>query len=351
MKFSIITATLNSGEHLEECIGAILAQRPFEFEHIIVDGGSTDATVSIARRFPHLTVIERPGSSIYEAWNVGLDVASGDLMGVCNSDDFYAPNTFARVVEEAKSHPNAWLVSGKAIHFTRDAAGNNVVLAEYADKPSGELRFENLHLFGPSLNARFFTRNLVNRFGKFDTRFRLASDCSYMMEIALSRLPVVYVDEIFYYYRSHSRSSSLGGNTKNATISLEEKLRIGNEFINSSRLQPRELRHLRQAMAVQFVATIIECLSLKRWNDMMISLRCLRWFSIGEGIILWSNACTVIWGLIAKRSIHRSHFRTFVSLSCGRNGADSAPTSAIGGEPNRPNPGSASCDFDSRIVP
>ena len=300
MKISIITATLNSCRFLEECICSVLAQRPAEFEHIVVDGGSTDETITVAKRYHHLIIVQHPGCSIYQAWNIGLDIASGDLIGVCNSDDFYAPNTFARVIQETASHPDAWLVGGKAIQFTRDNAGNNILLAEYAGKHRRELRFEDLNLFGPTLNARFFTRKLVSRFGKFDIRLRLASDCSYMMEIALSRLPAIYVDEIFYYYRSHSSSSSLGGNTINAMISLDEKLRIGSEFIASGRLRPQELRHLRHAMATQFLSTIVECARLHQWSAVMTSARSLRWLSFSQSWVLIAKSCSLTCGLIAK---------------------------------------------------
>jgi len=305
MKISIITATLNSCRFLEECICSVLAQRPADFEHIVVDGGSIDETITLAKRYPHLTIVEHPGCSIYQAWNIGLDVASGDLIGVCNSDDFYASKTFERAIQEAASHPDAWLVGGKAIQFTKDNAGNNVFVAEYAGKHGRELCFEDLNLFGPSLNARFLTRKLVNRFGKFDTRFRLGSDCSYMMEIALNRLPAIYVDEIFYYYRSHSSSSSLGGNTSNATISLDEKLRIGSEFIASGRLQAQERRHLRHAIAMQFVSTIVECANRHKWSGVIKSARSFRWFSFSEGWVIAAKSCSLTCSLILKRARQR----------------------------------------------
>lgn len=190
MKISVITATLNSAEFLHECIASVLRQEGGEVEHIIVDGGSTDDTLQIARSNSHLLVIVQPGCSIYEAWNIGLDVATGDLIGFCNSDDYYAPNAFARIRQQASARPDAWMISGKSVRFTHQPAGNEVILGEHFDKVPNRLHFEDLDVFGPAPNARFFTRKLISRIGKFDTRFRLASDCSYLMEIALLRLPV-----------------------------------------------------------------------------------------------------------------------------------------------------------------
>ena len=230
MRISVITATLNSAPYLEECIRKIVEQRSDKFEHIIVDGGSRDGTVQIARRYPHVFVVEKPGCSIYEAWNIGLDIATGEFIGICNSDDYYAPNTFARVIQEAASNPHAWMISGRAIQFTRQGSAD-ICLTEYSDRSRNRLHFEDLNLFGPIINARFLSNKLIAKFGKFDTRFRLGSDCSYLMAVALAQLPVVTVDEVFYDYRSHSSSTTLGGNIKNASIALEEKLRIGSTSI------------------------------------------------------------------------------------------------------------------------
>jgi glycosyltransferase involved in cell wall biosynthesis len=305
MKISIITATLNSGRYFEECISSVLAQGPCDFEHIIVDGGSSDETISLAKRHSHLRVVERPGCSIYEAWNIGLDIATGELIGICNSDDFYAPGTFARALDELELHPDAWMVSGKAIQFTRDTAGNDVILREYTETPRDYFGFENLNLFGPAINARFLRRKLVDEFGEFDERFQLASDCSYMMNIALRRLPAVYVDELFYYYRSHPKSSSLGADCTNVTIALEEKLQISNELILGGCLRLQELHHLRRAMALQFATTLVECARHKRWKDMMASFCYTRWLSFGEGIALLGNAATIVWHRIVKRLFPR----------------------------------------------
>src|SRR3974390_2283631 len=117
MKFSIITATLNSAEFLGHCIRSFLDQKFANTEHIIVDGGSIDATLSIARRYPHLTILEHPGTGIYEAWNVGLAQATGNVIGICNSDDFYAPNTFERVLQVIDADDRYSMISGKAIEF------------------------------------------------------------------------------------------------------------------------------------------------------------------------------------------------------------------------------------------
>ena len=250
MKFSIITATLNSEEFLEHCIRSVLNQKFANMEHIIVDGGSTDGTLSIARQYPHLTILEHPGSGIYEAWNMGLAQATGNVVGICNSDDFYAPNTFERVRQEINADGRYWMISGKAIEF------NEEPFREYFDKCQDVFTFEGIDLFGPAINARFFKRELLSKYGPFDTRFRTSSDCAYLMKVALDRPPAKFIDEVFYYYRSHGKSTTLSGSISGLETTLREKSEIGHEFLAGRHLSRGETRHLRNALTVQFLSPL-----------------------------------------------------------------------------------------------
>jgi glycosyltransferase involved in cell wall biosynthesis len=92
LKISIITATLNSASTIRDCINSIIAQS-VEPEHIIVDGGSNDATLELVTRHAKATkVISGPDNGIYDAMNKGISVANGDVIGILNSDDLYANN-------------------------------------------------------------------------------------------------------------------------------------------------------------------------------------------------------------------------------------------------------------------
>ena len=302
MKISVITATLNSAEFLHECVASVLRQEGGEVEHIIVDGGSTDDTLQIARSNPHLLVVVRPGCSIYEAWNIGLDVATGDLIGFCNSDDYYAPNAFARIRQKAAARLDAWMISGKAVQFVRHPTGREVILTEHFDKVPNRCHLEDLDVFGPAPNARFFTRKLISRIGKFDTRFRLGSDCSYLMEIALLRLPVAHVPDVVYYYRSHGKSASLGGNIDGLATGLDEKLMIANEFMRKHRLQPTEVRHLRRAMAVQLSSTIIETVRTGHWRLASTLVGRIRLLGAAGPLVVFSETCRFAGRFVAKRA-------------------------------------------------
>ena len=276
MKITVITATLNSERYLEECIAAAASQGDVDFEHIVVDGGSSDSTLALARQHQHVRVIELPGSGIYEAWNAGLGVATGDLIGICNSDDYYALNTFTRACGAIVANPDVWMVSGRGVQFRRAPTGEQIVVAKYCDKTPNRFHIEDVTLFGSAINARFLTRKLIAKIGRFDTRYRLAADCSYMIEIALLRLPVATVDEVFCFYRSHEGSRTLGANLKESTLGLDEKLKVGREYLRDARLQDRERTYLRRSMAVQLNATIVDYLRAGRWRTAIGLLSRLR---------------------------------------------------------------------------
>ncbi|MEY4885109.1 MAG: hypothetical protein RL151_418 [Bacteroidota bacterium] len=91
MKISIITATFQSARTLRDTIDSVRRQSCPDVEHIIVDGGSTDDTLSIVAEHGHLQkVISGPDRGIYDAMNKGIGMAEGEIIGILNSDDFYA---------------------------------------------------------------------------------------------------------------------------------------------------------------------------------------------------------------------------------------------------------------------
>ncbi len=90
MVISIITATYNSSATVEDTLLSVKNQQGVSVEHIIVDGGSKDNSLDIIKQFPHVTkIISEPDNGIYDAMNKGLALATGDIVGILNSDDVY----------------------------------------------------------------------------------------------------------------------------------------------------------------------------------------------------------------------------------------------------------------------
>lgn len=102
MKVSIITVSYNSGRTIEATIRSVFAQDDADIEYIIIDGGSKDNTMDIVSKYQHRIahVVSEPDNGMYDAMNKGIGLATGDLIGILNSDDTYAyPSVIADVVK------------------------------------------------------------------------------------------------------------------------------------------------------------------------------------------------------------------------------------------------------------
>jgi hypothetical protein len=104
-KFSVVTVSFNQGEFIRQTIESVLAQDYPNFEHIVIDGGSTDNTVSILREYPHLKWVSEPDRGQSHALNKGFSRATGDVIAWINSDDWYAPGAFHAIAREIAEYP------------------------------------------------------------------------------------------------------------------------------------------------------------------------------------------------------------------------------------------------------
>jgi glycosyltransferase involved in cell wall biosynthesis len=101
LKISIITPTFNSEKYLERCIMSIQSQNYNNIEHIIIDGDSNDETKNIIKKYQNnkTILISEKDAGIWDAMNKGLKIASGDIVGFLNSDDYYYPNAIKTVIK------------------------------------------------------------------------------------------------------------------------------------------------------------------------------------------------------------------------------------------------------------
>lgn len=107
-KISVITVVLNNKNTIEETINSVLNQKYSNLEYIIIDGGSTDGTLEIINKYKEQIYYFKSEKDlgIYDAFNKGLKIASGDLIGFINSDDIYTENCFKILNEYYFEHPN-----------------------------------------------------------------------------------------------------------------------------------------------------------------------------------------------------------------------------------------------------
>ena len=182
LKFSIVTPTYNSAEYLEDCIRSVQGQKYRNFKHIIVDGGSTDGTLDIIRKYEGtypMKWISEKDNGMYDAINKGFGMASGDIYSWINSDDMYLPWTLQAVAGVMRRGNVEWC-KGRNAYYTEDgsmyfhsskwaarAVPTSWIRKGYCDnRISGFLQQESM----------FWKADLWNKAGGIDSKYRLAGD-------------------------------------------------------------------------------------------------------------------------------------------------------------------------------
>ena len=192
MKFSIITPSYNQAQFLEQTIKSVLSQRgPFELEHLILDGGSTDSSVAIikkyAQKFPDVIKWQsKKDKGQVDAINQGLEKASGDIIAYLNSDDYYLSGSLSKVAEYFASHPNCrWLVWDCGITQKNLAWTFFIKHLWPIDRHQIFLQTYNT----ANQPAVFLRRSLVRKVGSFNPKYHYAFDYDYWLRCLKYALP------------------------------------------------------------------------------------------------------------------------------------------------------------------
>ncbi len=190
MKISIITATYNSGAHIEDCLRSVAQQTHVDIEHIIIDGASTDNTLEIVRKFPHVSVIvsEKDGG-IYDAMNKGIGLAKGDVIGILNSDDLFADTAVLNRVVEACGEPSVDACYGDLLYVDREDIHKAVRFWQAGDFFPKKLRRGWI----PPHPTFFVKKEQYAKWGKFNTDFRIAADYELILRFLTRGLRAVYI--------------------------------------------------------------------------------------------------------------------------------------------------------------
>jgi glycosyltransferase involved in cell wall biosynthesis len=206
VRVTVITPTLNSERWFGDCLASIDAQRAdgIEIEHVVVDERSTDGTAQMARSQGARVVYGRD-EGIYGAMNVGLEVATGDLVGILNSDDALLPGALRRVVDARRRSDRRWVVGG-----SRWTDGSGRVLGDLRAPP----RWVSAPIFA-SLgwccilqHAAYLDGDLLHEVGGFDTSYRIAGDYEFFARV-LSRAQPTRLPGVLALYRRHGDNLSL----------------------------------------------------------------------------------------------------------------------------------------------
>lgn len=204
-KISIITPSYNQGRFIEATIQSVMAQDYPEVEHIIVDGGSTDGTLAILARYPHLKVISEPDRGQAEAVNKGLRLANGEIIGWLNSDDTYYPGALAGAAETIAPARGIYIAMGRCAYI--DEAGKPTG----AEHPSAFVSHRRVVEVWKGYTipnpAVFFHRRVYEECGGLDESLYLTLDYDLFCRYT-ARFDITVVDRIWATYRLHQSAKS-----------------------------------------------------------------------------------------------------------------------------------------------
>jgi glycosyltransferase involved in cell wall biosynthesis len=206
LRISIITVTYNSAETVAETMQSVEAQDYPHIEHIVVDGQSTDETLEIVRQYPHTaTLISEKDDGIYDAMNKGIRAATGDIIGILNSDDMYENEHVITKVAEVFKDPEiqACYADIEYVDSMNTSRVTRRWKAGHYDKNSFYWGWMPPH---PS----FFVRSSVyDRVGLFNTLLRSAADYEMMLRILVKHhLRAAYIPEVIVKMRTGGMSNA-----------------------------------------------------------------------------------------------------------------------------------------------
>jgi glycosyltransferase involved in cell wall biosynthesis len=201
---TIITAVFNGEAVLENCLQSVLSQEYPNIEHIIIDGGSTDGTISLLRQYEDRLAlwVSEPDKGVYDAWNKGVALARGEWIAFLGADDMYLPGAIDTYIALARSHPEAEFLSSKA--RLDHPTGYSPTFGGPWEWPRFTTAMTTIHV------GTFHHRELFNRYGKFNIAYRIAGDYEFMLR-AKSSLKAAFTPETTVIMRAGGVSDSTAG--------------------------------------------------------------------------------------------------------------------------------------------
>lgn len=207
LRISVITPCFNGAAFIESAILGVLVQQYSNFEHIVIDGGSTDETLPILAKYDHIRWISAKDRGMYDAFNKGIGMATGDIIASCNTDDIYLPGSFHFADRFFSAHPEIDYIYGDY----READETGVSFRVRRDPPFAPFVFRWLsHDFVPC-PASFWRRRVHDQGLMLNAGYRYAADYEFHCELLRRGYRFRHVPMIFCHFRRHSSALTTSG--------------------------------------------------------------------------------------------------------------------------------------------
>jgi len=205
MKISIITVVYNNKDFIEDCIDSVIAQSYQNIEYIIIDGNSNDGTLSVVKKYEkHISKwISESDSGIYDAMNKGIKLATGEVIGMLNSDDIYSNKNVIEHVMNLFKKMDIDGCYGDLLYVSKDLK-ENVRYWKAGVYKEGKFRKGWM----PPHPTFFVRKKFYEKFGGFNSDFEISADYELMLRfIEKKHLSIYYLPEIIIKMRIGGKSN------------------------------------------------------------------------------------------------------------------------------------------------
>jgi glycosyltransferase involved in cell wall biosynthesis len=205
MMISILTPSYNQGKYIERNILSVLNQNYSSFEHIVIDGGSSDNTVEILKKHPYVKWVSEKDNGQSDALNKGLKIAQGEIIGWINSDDFYEPDIFNIVAKEFEDQSVQWLVGNIKV-FNEESK-------QVTSIKSPTITYNKL-LKSPEIVKQpptFFRKSILEQVGAWNATLHMVMDYDLWLRLSKISAPKM-IEKYLAVFTTQAEQKSLGKN-------------------------------------------------------------------------------------------------------------------------------------------
>jgi glycosyltransferase involved in cell wall biosynthesis len=281
---SVVTPSYNQGQFIEETIESVLCQDYPHIEHIVIDGGSTDNTLDILKKYSgKIKWVSEKDEGQSDAVNKGFKMAQGEILGWVNSDDIYLPGAVGKVVDYFNANPEMKVVHGRGYYTGEDGS---IIRPYFSDPDVKKSLSEAFNICQP---AMFINRQVIDKVGSIDKSLHYCMD--YDLVIRISReYDIGFLDEYLAnsrLYRGNKSSSYQDMHNEVAAaqrkyfgkISFNQIFGYSNELLKS-KVTWKEYPIERAGIMINIMAVMFSLYKFAQWNRKLPIIDFFRWLDM-----------------------------------------------------------------------